>query len=152
MRHVETVPEGEREELRQIFARKGFAGPDLERAVQVVSAQRDAWVDTMMREEHGFAEHPPHPLHTALATLGAFLVVGSLPLLPFLVSSAGVEITSPFAWSAALTGATFAGVGALAGRSVSQAWWRSALETFAIGGGAAFVAYATGALIAALVR
>ena len=32
-RHVALIPEGEREEVRQLFASKGFAGADLDRVV-----------------------------------------------------------------------------------------------------------------------
>ena len=46
--HVDLVPEGEREEIRQIYSGKGFSGYDLERAVAVVTADRGRWIDAMM--------------------------------------------------------------------------------------------------------
>ena len=41
--HIELVPEGEREEIRQIYAAKGFEGADLERVVDVITSDRELW-------------------------------------------------------------------------------------------------------------
>ena len=41
-RRVALAPGGEREEVRQIFARKGFSGPDLERIVNVIPSDEDS--------------------------------------------------------------------------------------------------------------
>lgn len=39
-RHIDEVPEGQHEELRQIFAAKGFEGDTLERIVDTISRDR----------------------------------------------------------------------------------------------------------------
>jgi VIT1/CCC1 family predicted Fe2+/Mn2+ transporter len=147
-RHVREVPEGEREEIRQIFAAKGFHGEDLDRVVEVITSDRDLWTETMMSEELGFGATEPNEYRAALATLVAFVTVGFVPLMPFvynLAAPGGVD--NPFAWSAVMTGAAFLGVGALKSRFVDQAWWRSALETLVVGGLAATLAYAAGVLL-----
>ena len=147
-RHVALIPEGEREEIRQIFAAKGFAGADLERAVEVITADRERWVATMLSDELGFAANPARPSRAAAATFLAFVTVGFLPVSVFVIDLVVPgQIASPYVWSAALTALAFAGIGALKTRFVDQAAWRGALETLAIGGAAAALAYAAGALL-----
>ncbi len=147
-RHIREVPEGEREEIRQIFAAKGFQGDDLDRVVEVITSDEELWTETMMSEELGFPSSEPDPFRAALATLVAFVVVGFLPLTVFIYDFAvPADIENPFAWSAGLTAIAFFIVGALKSRFVDQAWWRSGLETLAIGGAAASLAYGAGALL-----
>jgi VIT1/CCC1 family predicted Fe2+/Mn2+ transporter len=146
-RQISEHPEGEREEIRQIFAAKGFAGEDLERVVDVITADRELWTDTMMSEELGFGPSEPNEVRAAASTFVAFVVVGALPLLVFLYDLIVTDVADPFAWSAAMTGVAFFAVGALKSRFVDQAWWRSGAETLAVGGLAAALAYAAGVLL-----
>lgn len=146
-RHVALVPDGEREEVRQIFAAKGFRGRDLERAVEVVTAEEGRWVETMMTEEHGFSIVPANPLRSGAATFVAFVTMGFVPVASYVVRSAGVPVPAPFAWSAGLTALAFVGTGAMKSRFIDQPWWRSAAETLAVGGLAAGLAFAVGILL-----
>jgi VIT1/CCC1 family predicted Fe2+/Mn2+ transporter len=139
MRHIEQVPEGEREEVRQIFASKGFEGAALEHVVDVITRDRDVWIDTMLKEEVGVHPAGPRPLHAALATFAAFAVVGTIPLLPFLL--AGRLVQEAFVASAVLTGVTFFAIGAAKGRALGGSVLRSGLGTLSSGGAAAAVAY-----------
>jgi VIT1/CCC1 family predicted Fe2+/Mn2+ transporter len=146
--HIREVPEGEREEVRQIFAAKGFEGPDLDRVLDVITSDHELWTETMMIEELGFGTTDPNELRAAASTLIAFITVGALPLLVFVYDLAAPgNVENAFAWSAVMTGIAFFVVGALKSRFVDQAWWRSGVETLVVGGIAAALAYAVGALL-----
>jgi vacuolar iron transporter family protein len=146
-RQIRLVPDEEREEIRQIFAAKGFEGHDLERVVEVITSDRDVWADTMMREELGYGATEPNEVRAALTTLLAFVTIGFLPLLVYVYGLVAGDVADPFAWSAVMTGVAFAAVGAMKSRFVDQDWWRSALETVAVGSLAAVLAYAAGAFL-----
>ena len=141
--HVEHVPEGEREEVRQILVRQGLEGDDLRKVLEVITAERERWVEFMLIAEHGLHPNPASPLRAAGATLAAFVVVGAVPLLPLLVAAdAGL-----FAASAAATAAAFLGIGALQGKLTGMRPLGAALRTLAVGGSAALLAYGVAALL-----
>lgn len=144
-RHCALIPREQREEIRQIYRGKGFAGALLERIVDVIMKNPEVCVTTVLNEEMGMVSHQPNPLFAALATFGAFVIVGSLPLLPFvLYRDSAVE---PFIMSVVATAFVFVGIGIVKARLVAQPVVRSTLETLLMGGGAALVAYFIGALI-----
>lgn len=150
--HIDVVPDGEREEVRQIFAAKGFMGHELERAVEIITSNRELWINTMLAEELGISPQGASPLRAAAATFSAFLLVGALPLAPFVVKwfFPGVSFNA-FFLSSFLTGAAFFVVGALKGRFVCHSWVRSGFETLAVGGFAAGLAYGVGLLLKSFV-
>lgn len=148
--HIAKVPEGEREEIRQILSAKGFAGEDLERAVEVITSDVSRWVDMMLTEELGLQLNGARPLRAAMTTFGAFAAVGALPLVAFiwqLLSPPDWRLASPFLISSAITGAAFFAIGAFKGQFLGQRWWWTGLETLAMGGLAATLAYLVGALL-----
>ncbi|MCH7797280.1 MAG: VIT1/CCC1 transporter family protein [Planctomycetes bacterium] len=146
--HIATVPEGEREEIRQIFANKGFAGDALDDAVAIITSDITRWVDTMLQDELGLSLRGPSPARAAMVTFVAFVLIGAIPLLPFVAALAKPEwLTASFAASVVLTAAAFLIVGAIKSRIVGERWLTSGLETLGIGGLAAALAYGVGALL-----
>ena len=142
-RHIDEHPLGEREEIRQIFATKGFEGALLDQIVEVITKDRKQWVDTMVTEEFGLRIEHPSPSRAALATFAAFVLAGAVPLLPFLFAMHGAT-QGTFRTSAALTAVTFFVIGVAKGHVVKRSLWLSGLETLMIGAVAATLAYLVG--------
>lgn len=147
-REIELHPEGEREEVRQIFAAKGFSGEQLESIVEVITADKQRWVDTMLQEEHGIHTDLPTAWKAALATFVAFVVIGAVPLIAYGIDLARPRlISNVFGSACILTMISFGLVGALKARVVGQNTLIGAIETIAVGALASGLAYAVGYLL-----
>ncbi len=138
-RHIRRVPEGERREVRQIFANKGFEDETLERIVETLSQDEDQWIEIMLREERGLPSEAPSPLRAAVSTFGAFVLVGLIPLIPFLLSVLTLE--QAFWASGIITASAFLGIGLFKGVALNRPVLRSGVQSLLIGGGAAVLAY-----------
>jgi VIT1/CCC1 family predicted Fe2+/Mn2+ transporter len=143
-RHVHTVPALERDEVRTMYAKKGFAGDLLERIVDTITANEDVWVAVMMSEEHKLA-----PIGRGASLRGALVVgtaclVGSLvPLAPFLALS-----TKTATWVAvAFAALVLFAVGSYKARVTVGSPVRSGIEMVFIGTASALAAYGAGALM-----
>ncbi len=149
-REIERYPEGEREEIRQIFRGKGFDGELLEHIIATITENRKQWVDTMLTEELGLQLVPPSPAKAGAVTFLAFVTTGLVPIFPlFWTSVAGEEAT--FYASIAATAVTFVLIGAFKGRVLHHSVVASALETLAVGGSAAALSYLAGSVLERLV-
>lgn len=142
-RHIEQEPDGEREEIRRIYQNKGFKGQLLEKAVDTITKDSQSWIETMMTEEHGQSRPLRTPLKSAFATFSAFVVCGSIPLIPFIIGLPASILTATV-----ITGLTFFAIGSLRSRWSVKSFWKTGSETMVIGLGAAGVAYLVGRLLA----
>jgi VIT1/CCC1 family predicted Fe2+/Mn2+ transporter len=141
-RHIKHEPEGEREEIRQIYREKGFEGEELEKAVELITADDDRWVKTMLVEEYGLPAEIRSAWMAAFSTFSAFIVCGLIPLLPYLFGAG-----SSFLVSCVMTGITFFLIGSFKSRWSTQTWLRSGMETLFVGALAAVLAFAVGVLL-----
>ncbi|WP_145259023.1 VIT1/CCC1 transporter family protein [Calycomorphotria hydatis] len=142
-KHIEVTPEGEREEIRQIFAAKGFKGDILEEIVNVIASDRRRWVDTMLVEEWGLPLQQSSPTRAALVTFTAFVLAGSIPLLPLCLSG---TISGNLTFQLSTLGAllTFIFVGAIRGKVTNQSMLASASSTLFMGAAAAGLSFLVG--------
>lgn len=99
----------------------------------------------MMAEEYGQPKVQRLPWRAALSTFAAFLLCGSIPLLPFL---AGLGQASSL--SLAATALVFFTIGSVRSRWSTTSWWWSGFETLAVGLTAAGLAFVIGRWLDAL--
>ncbi|MEK7681534.1 MAG: VIT1/CCC1 transporter family protein [Chloroflexota bacterium] len=138
-REVGEIPEQERREVRHIFEQKGFAGEDLDRAVRVITDDKDRWVKFMMREELGMREEDLRPPARSAAIVGGSYMAGALvPLLPYLVAQ---NMLQGLLYSSILTLVALLLAGVVKGKLSGRPWLLSGLETAGIGALAAGTAY-----------
>lgn len=140
-RHIDEIPEGEREEVRQIFKAKGFNEELLEKIVDTITADKKIWLEVMLSEEHGLSKTTPKPLVSAGVTFIAFISVGAIPLIPYIASS--MEMTQQFILSAFLAGTMFFLIGMLKSLALEKPVFLSGVRTLLTGGTAATLAYFT---------
>ncbi len=140
---IGTMPEAERQEIRDIYASKGFTGELLEGVVDTITDNRETWLATMMDEElHLQPVQSRDILRTAVVVGIATLIGHLIPLLPFVVLPRMPALVVAIVLSAL---ALF-GVGAYTAVTLVGDWRRSGLKFLAIGLGAAAIGFVVGRL------
>lgn len=77
-------PEGQKQEIAEIYKRKGFSGKVLSEITDTITANESAWIATIMREKLGLAPINRKVVVNDAAIVGVSAVVGSfIPLIPF---------------------------------------------------------------------
>lgn len=150
---VEHMPEREKGEIREIYAQKGFEGALLDQVVEVITANKDRWVDVMMKEELEMIPSAKSPFSMGAITFISFLLVGLVPLLVYIYDYffAG-QVNRMFLISSVLTGFAFVGIGLLKSFVTQTTWWKGILETLFLGASAAVLAYFVGNVLEQIIR
>lgn len=140
-RELRKHPEDEEQELAALYEARGV-DPELAREVaRQLSRDPEQALEIHVREELGVDPGElPSPMVAAVSSFGAFALGAILPVLPYLL---GAQVLWP-AVLVALIG-LFA-CGAVVAKVTARTWWYSGVRQLALGGAAAGVTYALGAL------
>jgi VIT1/CCC1 family predicted Fe2+/Mn2+ transporter len=104
----------------------------------------DGSADTESAAAHG-AESATKPLGIAVATFTSFVLVGFVPLVPFVLALfVPIATQTQFDLSIGATALAFAVIGAFRGIVGGTSIWRGMAETIAVGGLAAIIAFSVG--------
>jgi len=138
------IPEEEEVELGLIYRRKGFTEQESAAIAKRLMADPEAALDTLVREELGLdPEQLGSPWGAALGSFLAFSAGAALPVLPYLVLRETVAFWLALGLSLGALFVVGAAVSLLTGKSALISGVRQSL----IGGAAAAVTYAVGALV-----
>jgi VIT1/CCC1 family predicted Fe2+/Mn2+ transporter len=142
---VENIPETEKEEIRSIYHRKGLKGKLLEKVVDVITSDKEVWVEEMMQGEFKMTPEKNSPLNSGIITYVSFLLIGAIPLLPFLIPGTSVLVgLSPFTLTCLLTGLAFIIIGFTKSHLNHTSFSLAIFETLLLGAAAALIAYFAG--------
>src|SRR5579875_3742889 len=133
------------EEVRAIFRGYGLGDAEIAPLLRALSADRNRWVDFMMRFELGLeAPNPARARQSALTIAGAYVAGGLVPLAPYvLLADRGLA----FGVSVGVTLAALFGFGVAKGRFTGLSPLRGGLQTLLTGGLAAAAAFTIARLV-----
>lgn len=143
-RHIQEVPHLEIDEIRSIYAKKGFKDDLLQRIVDTITANQDVWVAVMMAEEHQLTPVNRKIAWRSALVVGLSAIVGSLiPLVPFTF----LPVVYSMIASILVTAVVLFVVGAYKAHTMVGNPLKSGLEMAAIGTVSALVGYLVGVLL-----
>lgn len=136
---IDNLRQKELDEVRDIFRGYGTDGEGLKVAVDAITADRQRWLDFMMRIELGMDEPDPKRAPIGAATIAAsYLVGGLIPLAPYMIPA---SIPEAFAYSVGFIGLALLVFGGIKGHFTGINRLKSALQALLVGGLAAAGAY-----------
>jgi predicted membrane protein (TIGR00267 family) len=145
-REIADVPEEEVDEVRSIYASKGFSGELLDSVVQTITANRDVWLHTMMDEElHLEPIETQTILRSSVVVTIATLIGHLIPLAPFFFFRTGSRDAAVLI-SIVVSGLVLFGVGVYSAKTLVGDWRTSGLKMVVIGLGAAAIGFLVGRL------
>lgn len=147
---IKHEPHNEREEVREIYQKKGFEGELLEQVVDVICADEHRWVDEMMKNELELNEEKKSSFMIGFATFVSFSLIGFIPISLYVIDVFIPLSINLFFWTSVLTAVGFVIVGVLKSQVTKENPTRGIMETVGLGAVAASLAYGLGSFLEGL--
>ncbi len=142
-REMREIPDMEREEVREILARWGYAGAELDEMLDRVARNPQAMLEFMMAFELRLQPVEPNDPRKSLLRVGVATVAGSVvPLLPFLLVPGNIR--TDVILSVIVSAVTLFLIGWYEARTTAGSVWRSGVQMAAIGLTAGFAGFLIG--------
>lgn len=145
LREIAENPEQERMELFEILRQRGLPAGQADTVTTHLMGHPEIMADLMLTYEFGMSD-PDHenPVIGGLFTFGAFVVFGTVPLVPYFLRPAD---DTAFYLSVTATALALLALGLLRWRVTGERLMRCVSETMLVGGVCAVVAFLVGAVV-----
>lgn len=142
-REIEEMPEHEANEIREIYRARGFEPDEIEIIVRRVTADKERFLDFMLKEELGLVQESLDNPYTVAGVMGAsFLAGGVIPMVPLVLP----WLPDPFHWSLGAALVSLFGLGVGKARLARRNPWLGGVEILVLGSLAAGLGFLLGAL------
>lgn len=159
MWEMENYPEGEVQEMIDIYVEKGMGREDAEMVVKTMSKYKEFFVDVMMAEELELAvpeeNHVQESVKEGIIMFCSFAAFGAFPLLGYVIIPASFPDLGKetlFATACIVTGIVLFIMGCVKSIFSAARWYWCGLETLLLGGACATVAYTIGQFVDKIVH
>lgn len=140
-------PEAVHLEVENIFKEKGYNDEEVKTLATLITKNKNFFLDFIIFEKMGIsATSRAEAIKGAVATFISFLVLGLIPLIPYVMLS-GAKDTNPFLWASIFTAIALFSVGAARTFFSDESWFKGGSKMLVIGGMAAIMAYVIGAFL-----
>ncbi|WP_422103840.1 VIT1/CCC1 transporter family protein [Winogradskyella sp.] len=148
---IEKAPDLGRKQVEAIYKAKGFEGEMLQQVVDRITADKDLWVDVMMKDKLIMTEETKSPLMMGFVTYCSFILIGLIPLLIYVWDYFSPFPGSLFLWTSIFTSIGFMVIGILKTYVTETSKIKGILETLILGALAATVSYFVGDVLEGII-
>ncbi len=140
---IKNCPDMERDEVYEIYKKKGFKGKLLNDIINHITSNKKIWRDIMMHEELGLSHEFISPMKSMFVVLIATIVGSFLPLIPFFF----LPIIPAIILSLIISAIALFVTGAIEGKFTVGHWFKKGIQLMLIGMFAALIGFIIGELL-----
>lgn len=145
-REIDEIPEREMEEVVDVLRSYGLEEQHVQPVAEAIAADRERWVDWMMRFELNLDEpHPARARKSAMTIAGSYIVGGLVPLSGYILID---DMSTALGVSVVVTLAALFAFGYIKGHFTGISPWKGGFQTIVTGGLAAAAAFAIAKAVA----
>ena len=151
---LENYPEGEIEEMIDLYESKGLPRQDAETVIKIMAKHKDFFVNVMMAEELELQvpDEDDNPWVEGGVTFASFVFFGTIPLLAYAIFySVELYDSERFIVACCLTGVCLFSLGVTKSRFTGQKWYYAGSEIFLLGSAVAGLAYFIGWFVGSVI-